>query len=108
MLEPAQMRDLMAGNDTNPLGPQKATTPTETTAGQGRVSFDLPDGPSRATLLAKLQEQEREQEDEDNLVDFLNNQGEDAPQNKKEFGHWMSRVGEPFAVLAMVHDEQQA
>ena len=107
MLEPAQMRDLMAGNDTNPSGPQKATTPTTTTTGQVRVSFDLPDAPSRATMSARLREQEREQEDEDNLVEFLKNQGEDTPQNKK-IGEWMSQIGEPVAVLGMVHDEQHA
>ena len=56
--------------------------------------------------MAKLREQEREQEDEDNQVEFLKNQGEDTPQNKKEFWEWMSRVGEPVEVLAMVHDEQ--
>ena len=38
----------------------------------------------------------------------MSNQGEDTPQNKKEFGEWMSRVGELVAVLAMVHDEHQA
>ena len=76
-----------------------------TPAGQGRATFALPDNPSRATVLVKLREQEREQEDEDNLVEFLKNQGKDTPQNKKEFGELMSWVGEPVAVLAMVHDE---
>ena len=76
----------MAGNDTNPSGPQKAATSTTTPIGQGRVSFDLPDDPNRATLLAKLREQERQQEDKDNLVEFLKKQGEDTPQNKKNFG----------------------
>ena len=28
------------------------------------------------------------------------------PKTKKEFGEWMSRVDEPVAVLAMVHDER--
>ena len=41
-------------------------------------------------------------------MEFLSNQGQDTPQNKKGFREWMSRVGEPVAVLAMVHDEQQA
>ena len=72
------------------------------------MTFALPDDLSRATLLAKLREQERDQEDEGNLVEFLTNQGEDTPQNKKEFGEWMSRVGEPVAVLVMVHDDHQA
>ena len=47
--------------------------------GQGRASFALPNDPSRATLLNKLREQKREQEDEDNLVKFIKNQGEDTP-----------------------------
>ena len=102
------MRDLMAGNDTTPSGPQKNAKSTATPARQERVIFALPDNPSRATLLAKLQEQEWEQEDEDKLVELLKTQGEDTPQNKKDFGEWMSRVGEPVAVLAMVHDEQHA
>ena len=99
------MRDVMAGNDTTPSGPHATATYTATPAGQGKVTFALPDDPNRVTLLAKLREQERDQEDEDNLVEFLSNQGEDTPQNKKEFGEWMSRVGEPVAVLAIVHDE---
>ena len=40
------------------------------------------------------------------MVKFMKNQGEDTSQNKKEFGEWMSCVGKPAAVLAMVHDEQ--
>ena len=64
--------------------------------------------PDGYPLLTKLREQEREQEDEDNLVELLKNQGEDTPQNKKEFGEWMSWVSEPVAVLAMVHDDQHA
>ena len=63
------------------------------------MTFVLPDHPSRATLRAKLREQEWEQEDEDNLVEFLKNQGEDTPQNQ---------VDEPVAVLAMVHHERHA
>ena len=42
------------------------------------MTFALPDDPNRATLLAKLQEQEREREDEDRLVEFLSNQGKDS------------------------------
>ena len=76
------MRDVMTGNDTTPSGPQATVKSTTTPAGQGKVTFTLPDDPSRATLLAKLREQEREQENEDNLVEFLSNQGEDTPQNK--------------------------
>ena len=56
-------------------------------------------------LLAYRREQEQEQEDEGNLVKFLKKQGKDTPQNKNRFGEWMSRVGEPVAVLAIVHDE---
>ena len=47
------------------------------------MTFALPDDPNRATLPAKLREQEWNQEDEDNLVEFFSNQGEDTPQNKK-------------------------
>ena len=30
------------------------------------------------------------------------------PQNRKEFGEWLSHVGEPIALLAMVHNEKHA
>ena len=54
------MRDLMEGNDTTPTGPQATVKSTVTPAGQREVTFALPDDPSRATLLAKLREQERD------------------------------------------------
>ena len=38
----------------------------------------------------------------------MKNQGKDTPRNKKELREWLSRVGEPIAVLAMVHDEKHA
>ena len=80
--------------------------PKSLTDREGSPLFALPNDPSRATLLNKLREPERKQEDEDNLVEFMKNQGKDTPQNKKEFGKWMSRVAEPIAVLVMVHDEK--
>jgi hypothetical protein len=102
------MRELMTGNATTPPGPSNTAKPVAASTGQGRVTFALPNDPNRATLLNKLREQEREQEDEDNLVEFLGNQGKDMPQNRKEFGDWLSRVGKPIALLVMVHDEKHA
>ena len=55
-----------------------------TPAGQGKVSFDLPDDHNWVTLLAKLREQEREQEDEDNLVEFLKTQEKTHSKTKKK------------------------
>ena len=60
LLEPGKMRDLMEGNDTTPSGLQATAKSMVTPAGQGEVTFALPDDPSRATLLAKLREQERD------------------------------------------------
>ena len=109
VLTPEETRQLMEGSDPPPPGPVEAALPSTTAEGHGsRVTFDLPDDPSQATLLRKLREQERDQEDEDTLIDFMKNQGKEMPQNKKEFGEWMSRVGEPIAVLAMVHDKKHA
>ena len=39
------------------------------------------------------------------LIEFLSNQGKEKPQNSKEYGDWLSRVGEAVAVLAMVHED---
>ena len=57
--------------------------PKSLTDREGSPLFALPNDPSRATLLNKLREPERKQEDEDNLVEFMKNQGKDTPQNKK-------------------------
>ena len=108
LLNPEEMRELMAGNATTPPGPPNAAKPAAASTRQGRVTFTLPDNSNRSTLLTKLREQEREQEEKDNLVEFLSNQGTDMPQNREEFGEWLSRVDEPIAVLAMVHDEKHA
>ena len=83
VLEPKEMRNLMTDNATIPPGPQKSAQSTAISTGQGRITFALPDNSNRATLLAKLREQEREQEDGENLVEFLKNHGEDTPKNKK-------------------------
>ena len=106
LLNPEETRELMAGNATTPPGPSNAAKPATASTRQRRVTFALPDDPNRATLLTKLREQEREQEDKDRLVEFLSNQGKDMPQNRKEFREWLSRVGEPVAMLSMVHDEK--
>ena len=39
------------------------------------------------------------------LINFLSNQGKEKRQNPKEYGEWLSRVGEPVAVLAMVLED---
>ena len=106
VLDPAEMRNLMAGNATPSPGTANAAQPTTAVDGQGRVTFALPDNLSRATLLNKLQEHEREQEDEDNMAEFMKTREKTRPKTKKEFGEWISRVGEPVAVVAMVHNKK--
>ena len=106
LLDPAEMRNLMTGGVVTPTRPGNTAPPAATTKGQRRaaqVTFSLPEDPSHATLLEKLREQARAQEYEDVLIDFMQNQGKEKPQNAKEFGEWLSRAGEPVAVLAMVH-----
>ena len=83
VLDPAEMRNLMAGNATTLPGPFNAAQPAAAANGQGRVTFALPDDPSRATLLNKLQEQEREIEDKDTLVDLIKNQGKTCPKTER-------------------------
>ena len=71
MLNPEEMRELTMWNTTTLPGPSNAAQSEAASTGQGRAIFTLLDDPSRATLLNKLREQEREQEDEDNLVEFI-------------------------------------
>ena len=108
VLNSGEMRELMAGNSTTSPGPSRATKPATASTRQERVTFVLPDDPNRATLLTKRREQEREQNDEDSLVDFLSNQGKDLPQNKQEFGEWLFCVCETIALLAIVQNEKHA
>ena len=72
-----------------------------------QVTLSLPENPSHSKMLEKLGEQAhaQEQEAEDVLVDFMQTQRNDKPQNAKEFGERLPRVEEPIAALAMVHEE---
>ena len=105
-LEPVRMQELMARCDNTAQRTINASPPPTATGrherGAQAVSFSLPDDPNHATLVEKLQEQEKEQQDKEVLIEFLSNQGK-KPQNPKEYGDWLSRVGEVVAVLAMVH-----
>jgi hypothetical protein len=103
------MQELMAGRDDTAQRTSDASPPPTATGrherGAQAVSFSLPDDPNHATLVEKLQEQAKEQQEEGVLIDFLSNQGKEKPQNPKEYGDWLSCVGEAVAVLAMVHED---
>ena len=95
-------RRLLATSQNN--GTTGASTQTNN-RGAGANSGSLPPPMPPATLNAKLRAMEAEQKDEETLKTLLKRQGETRPASAMTLGNWLSRVGEPIAMVGMAHDE---